>query len=150
MKIYNQWKNWTCMNYAYILACNKLWIDVDVEKVTKINAFTHPRAERLFQEAWYIKSIVTLPRPWLVDIWLRKWHYIVTWTWQWDFKKAAVPPYIMGQWWPSNHAFCIIEDMGDKWKCQNSWGEGWWDKWCFYILKSEFRNFRTPRRLVIT
>lgn len=148
-KVYNQWLNWTCWNYSYILACNRLWINVDIEKVTKINWLTHPRIEKIFIENWYIKWTIQLRTPALVDIWLKKGHFIVIGTSQGDFVKAGTPPYIMGQNWTFNHFFCIIEDLWDRWKCQNSWWKDWGENGCFYLMKNQFRMMGTPRRLVV-
>lgn len=149
LKVYDQGHRGTCWNHAYILACNKLGIDVDVAKVTQFNWLTHPRIEKVFIENGYIKWTIQLRSPNLVDLWLKKGHYIVIGTSQGDFVKAGTPPYIMGQGGKSSHFFCIIADLWDKWKCQNSWWENWGEKGCFYIMKNEFRMFGTPRRLVI-
>ena len=55
-----------------------------------------------------IKGLVKLSTPNVIDIWLKKGHYILT--------------------GDSAHYFCIVANMGDKWKIQDSQGTNFADK----------------------
>lgn len=80
-----------------------------------------------------------------VDFWLKKGHYIAAWTGKMDFDAVRHTPYINPFLWDKGHNFAIIADMWDMWKVQDSQGESFADKWCWYMKKSDFRQIKKFR-----
>lgn len=142
--ILNQWRDWTCANYAVMGVLSHKWIKYDLESLNDFNGLTYPIVEKLFKDRGLIKKFVPIPTPRLVDIWLKKWDWLITKTSTWNFKN---PPNVTFDG-TSHHFFIIKEDCGDRWKCQNSWGKGWGEGGCFYINKSDFKSLFIPRRII--
>lgn len=143
--IYNQWKSWTCANFAIMWVLSHMWVKFDYEDFNNFNGFTYPIAEQLFVAGGLMKKSVPIPTPKLVDLWINRWEWLVTKTSKWNFKN---PPNVTFDW-TSHHFFIIRDDLWDRWKCQNSWGKEWGDDGCFYINKSDFKSLFIPRRIII-
>lgn len=103
-----------------------------------------PLIEKLFIDSGLIDKFIKIPTTRLVDLWLRKWEYLLTWTNLGNFTSWNVTFD-----WKSNHWFVICEDCWDRWKILNSWGDSWWENGYWYIKKSDFSKLFTPRRIVI-
>ena len=116
----------------------------DIEKITNNFAPYIPLIEKLFIESGLIDKFIKIPTTRLVDLWLRKWEYLLTWTNLGNFTSSNVTFD-----WKSNHWFVICEDCWDRYKIQNSWGIEWGENWYWYIKKSDFSKLFTPRRIVI-
>lgn len=148
--IYNQWNKWTCSNYALMAILNHKWIKFDEEKLSKKNWFTYPALQQLFRDNWVNVQLISLPSVRLVDLWLKRWEYILVWTNLWDFTLSDNLPNTVELDWDSNHFFVIVKDLWDKWLIQNSWWEWWWMKGTAYLYKDKFSKLFTPKRVVIT
>jgi hypothetical protein len=96
-----------------------------------------------------VKKMIKLPTPKLVDLWLRRWEWLVTSTSRWDFTlhdNAELNIVEMDE--NSQHFFVITEDCWSRWKCLNSWWKEWWDNWYFYINKKDYKLLFTPCRVI--
>ena len=144
--ILNQWSRSNCWIYATIAILIHKWVNFDIAKFSEQKAPYIPLIEKLFKDSGLIDKFVQLKTPTVVDMWLKKWEYILTWSPRWNFDN---PPNITFDW-NTQHWFVICEDLWDRWKCINSWGEEWGDKWYFYIKKSDFKRLFTPNRIVIS
>lgn len=150
VQVLNQWINKTCATFSVMGVLLKYWIGFDLERLSLIKVPYYHQVEKLFKEEWLIKQFVKIPTPKLVDLWLRKWEWLITSTSRWDFtlndnKELNVVEFDEN----SQHFFIIVEDYGDRWKCLNSWGKEWGEGWFFYINKSDFKYLFTPRRVII-
>lgn len=147
--ILNQWSSPTCGNFALVAILQHMWVQYDWESILYVSAPYIPKLEKLFIEHGLIEKFVWLLTPRLVDIWLKKWEYLLTATFRWDFTLNDNKDWVIEFDEHSQHYFCIVEDCWDKWKCQNSWGKDWnWD-WYFYMKKSDFKYLLAPRRVII-
>ncbi len=148
MNILNQWQNPTCGNFAVMAILSNKWIGFDLERLSTIRVPYINQLEKLFIEEGLIKKFIKIPTPKLVDLWLRRWEYILAQTLRWDFSLEDNVWKMLEFDENYQHYFVIIQDCWDKWKCQNSWGKDWnWD-WCFYMKKSDFWYLMTPRRVI--
>lgn len=116
----------------------------DIEKITNNFAPYIPLIEKLFIDSGLIDKFIKIPTTRLVDLWLCKWEYLLTWTNLGNFTSSNVTFD-----WKSNHWFVICEDCWDRYKIQNSWGIEWWENGYWYIKKNDFSKLFTPRRIVI-
>ena len=117
----------------------------DIEKITNNFAPYINKIEKLFVASGLIDKFITINTPTVVDMWLKKWEYLLTSTSRGNFSN---PPNITFDW-KTQHFFIICEDLWNRWKCQNSWGKEWGDNWYFYINKSDFNYLMRPRRVII-
>ncbi len=115
----------------------------DIEKITNNFAPYIPLIEKLFVASGLVKQFIKIPTTRLVDLWLRKGEYLLTWTNLGNFTSSNVTFD-----WKSNHWFVICEDCWDRWKILNSWGDSWWENGYWYIKKSDFSKLFTPRRII--
>lgn len=144
-KVYRQAISGQCADYAMLIACQRLWIPITEEYMLStedlwiMNVFARLKADG------YLTDIETIKTAQWVDFWLKKGHYIVSGTWKHSFDEVRNPPYMNSFKWNKAHNFCIIADLWDKWKCQDSQGEWFADKWCWYMLKSDFRKLKNFR-----
>ncbi len=143
--ILNQWNRSNCGIWATMAILQNKWVNFDIAKFSEEKAPYIPIIENLFKNSGLIKEFVPLRTPKIVDIWLKKWEYILTGSPRWNYDN---PPNITFDW-NTQHWFVICENLWDKWKCQNSWGEEWGEKGYFYMRKSDFRYLFTPRRVII-
>lgn len=143
-KILNQWSSNNCANYALIAILQHKWIIVP-DELFLIDAPYIGKLEKLFREAGLIKKFIPVKTTKQVDRFLRLWEKLITCCYTGNFSN---PPNITFDW-KVQHFFVIVEDLWDKYKCQNSEWEDWWDKWYFYINKSYFRFLLTPRRVIV-
>ena len=144
MEILNQWQNKMCATFAVMGILLKYWIQFDLERLSKIKEPYYNQVEELFKNEGLIKQFIKIPTPKLVDLWLRRWEWLLTSTSKWNFNN---PPNVTLNW-TSQHFFIITEDCWDKWKCLNSWWKEWGEGWFFYINKSDFKYLFTPRRVI--
>lgn len=142
--ILNQWSRRNCGVFASMWILKHMWVIFDISEFQDKFAPYINQVEKLF--SGYIDKFITLNTPTVVDMWLKKWEYLLTSTSRGNFSN---PPNISFDW-KTQHFFIICEDLWEKWKCQNSWGEEWWDKWYFYIKKSDFKYLTRPKRFVIS
>ncbi len=143
--ILNQGNNDNCGTYAICWILQHYWVQFDFESVSKIREPLIMKLQNRFIALWLMKYFISLPNTRLVDLWLKRWEYLLTGTKLWNFNN---PPNVTFDW-NSEHYFIICENLGDRYKCQNSWGDQWGDKWYFYIKKSDFSRMFTPRRICI-
>ena len=148
-KILDQWQYKTCANHALCTILQHQWVEYDWSSILYVSAPYIPQLEKLFKERGLIDKFVSLPTPRLVDLWLKKWEYILCATFRWDFTLNDNKDWVIEFDEKSQHYVAIVEDCWDKWKCQNSWGESWGDKWYWYIKKSDFKYLLTPRRVIL-
>ena len=144
IQVLNQWQRMTCATFAVMGILLKYWIQFDLERLSTIRVPYYNQVENLFKDEGLIKQFIKIPTPKLVDLWLRKWEWLITSTSRWNFTN---PPNITFNW-TSAHFFIICEDLWDRWKCLNSWWKEWGDGWYFYINKSDFKYLFTPRRII--
>lgn len=144
VQVLNQWQRMTCATFAVMWVLLKYWIQFDLERLSSIRVPYYNQVEKLFKDECLIKQFVKIPTPKLVDLWLKKWEWLITSTSRWNFNN---PPNITFNW-TSAHFFIICEDLWDRWKCLNSWWKEWGDEWYFYINKSDFKYLFTPRRVI--
>lgn len=143
--ILNQWQRNNCWVWATMAILLKYWIQFDLATFQDVEAITIGQIENLFKEAGLIEQFVKLNTPTVVDMWLKKWEWILTKS---SIGNFSNPPNVTFDW-TTNHFFIIKENVGDTWKCQNSWWSEWGDGGCFYIKKSDFKSLFIPRRIVI-
>lgn len=147
-KILNQWSSNNCANYALIAILQNKWIIVP-DELFLIDAPYIGTLEKLFKEAGLIKKFLPLRNHKLVDLWLRKWEQLLTCTKRGDFTLNDNLGWLLEFDEKSLHFFVIIKDLGDKWLCQNSWGDKWdWDG-CFEMKKSDFRFIQNPCKVIV-
>jgi hypothetical protein len=147
-KILNQWSQKNCGVYALWAILQHKWIIVP-DELFLIDAPYIGKLEKLFKEAGLIKKFLPLRNPKLVDLWLRKWEYLLTSTKRGDFTLQDNIGWLVEFDEKSQHFFVIVEDCWDKWKCQNSWGEWYWDNWYMYMKKNDFRFIQNPCKVNI-
>lgn len=143
--ILNQGDKTNCGTFAIIGILQHYWVQFDFDTVSKIREPLIMKLQNRFISLWLVKYFIPLPNTRLVDLWLKRGEYLITWTKKGDFNN---PPNVTFDW-NSEHYFIICENLGDKYKCINSWGDQWGDKWYFYINKSDFSKMFTPRRIII-
>lgn len=145
--IYKQTRSWDCSNYSFLIALQKLWVNVDESYMLKDRDITYQAVESDLVADNKIKWLVKLATPTLVDLWLKKWHYILTWTSLLSFDSVRKPPYLQSFVWTWAHYFCIIDNLWDKWKVQDSQSINFADKWCWYIDKKDFKKLKACWRI---
>lgn len=141
--ILNQWSRSNCGVFSTMAILQHMWVNFDIAMFSEQKAPYINKIEKLFVASGLVKEFIPLRTSKVVDMWLKKWEYILTGTNLGNFSTKDVTFD-----WKSNHWFVICEDLGDKWKIQNSWGEEYWDKWYGYMKKSDFKKLFTPRRIV--
>lgn len=144
MTILNQWSRKNCGVFATMGIMQHKWIIFDIARFKDEFAPYINQIEKLFVASGYIDKFITINTATVVDMWLKKWEYLLTSSARGNFSN---PPNITFDW-KTQHFFIICWDYWDRWKCQNSWGEEWGDNWYFYINKSDFKYITRPRRLV--
>ncbi len=144
-KILNQGEQTNCGTYAIMWILQHYWVQFDFESVSKIREPLIMKLQKRFIDLWLVKHFIPLPNTRLVDMYLKRGEYLITGTKKWNFNN---PPNVTFDW-NSEHYFIICENLVDKYKCVNSWGDKWGDKWYFYINKSDFSKMFTPRRLAL-
>lgn len=142
--ILNQWQRNNCWVWATMWILIHMWVNFDIATFQDENATYINKIENLFVASGLIDKFVTINTPTVVDMWLKKWEFLLTKVSRWNFSN---PPNVTMDW-KTEHFFIICEDLWDMWKCQNSWWEEWGDNWYFYIKKSDFKYLFRPRRLV--
>ena len=143
-KILNQWSRSNCGVYWVMAILQHMWVNFDIARFSEQKAPYIPLIEKLFIESGLIDKFIKIPTTRLVDLWLKRGEYLLTWTNLGNFTSANVTFD-----WKSNHWFVICEDCWDRWKILNSWGDSWWENGYWYIKKSDFSKLFTPRRIVI-
>lgn len=138
--IYTQKIAWQCWQYAILNALQHMWVAITEEEILALGTMMGFLAmQNKLTKAWYIKSLTILWSEYLVDMWIKK-QPLVAKLIKNNFSSVHNPPYIndfKGTMW---HFVCLIEDMGDKYRYIDQQWENFWDKWCWYILKSDFKN----------
>ncbi len=147
--ILNQWQQTNCWTYAIMWILMHYWVQFDFDSVSKIREPLIMKLQKRFIDLWLVKKFVPILTARLVDLWLSKWEYLLVWTRRGDFSLINNVDWMVEFDESSEHYFIICENLWDKWKCQNSWGEEWGDKWYFYMRKSDFRYLFAPRRVII-
>lgn len=148
MMVYKQKVSWQCWNLAYLLACNKAWINITEEQILALPHFlTHTRAKNLLEPFWV--KVAECMTETIARNYLKKWFYLVSYIRVWDFSKAAKKPYILDFNWWSVHFFVIKEYNPETWlyRCQNSWWDKWWDWWDFYFHESNWKKLYDTQRV---
>lgn len=140
MNIYKQASIWLCGNYAFLYGLEHLGVPVTEQQILALGSFMGIEgAENRLRRAWLIKSVQTLISPKIVDLWLKKWHWLPTKMIRNNFTSARTPPHIQDFKWTTWHFVCIVEDLWDRWKYRDEQWEQWWDKWHAYIMKKDFK-----------
>lgn len=143
--IYTQTRAWDCADYAMLSACQKLGIDVnEKDNIYKEELSLQAVSDRLVKE-WKIKWLALIRAPMSIDMWLKKGHYIVCGTWKLSFDSVRNFPYLQAFNGNTGHNFCIVADLGDKWKVKDSQGPNFADHWYWYMLKSDFPKIKKFR-----
>ena len=142
--ILNQWSRRNCWVFATCWILQHMWVNFDIARFQDEFAPYINQIEKLFVASGLVKQFIKIPTTRLVDLWLRKGEYLLTWTNLGNFTSSNVTFD-----WKSNHWFVICEDCWDKWKILNSWGDSWWENGYWYIKKSDFSKLFTPRRVII-
>lgn len=149
MIVLNQWQLKTCATYSVMAILLKNNVKFDLERLKTIRVPYMRQLEELFVKEGLVKKFIKLPTPKLVDLWLRRWEWLVTSTSRWDFTLSDNEGWVVEFDEKSQHFFVITEDVGDKWKCLNSWWEEWGEGWYFYINKSDFKSLFNPCRVIL-
>lgn len=147
-KVYKQVKP-LCWPFAFLSALNNLGINLDE---TWANSFAKTFAStdhwiRVCVEQWLIKwwkDLLTIKQ---IDYWLAKWSYVITATNFMNHEWVRNPPYIHKFDWNGRHFFCLVEDLWDRWRVLDSWGEDFADKWTWYVMKKDFVKLMYPVRI---
>ncbi len=148
-KILNQWQRKNCGVWATMGILLHKWVVFSIDDYQDKSSPYPAGVENIFIEWWLIEKFLPVKTPALVDYWLRRGEYLLSWTSRWDFSLYD------NKWWViefderTRHFFYICENLWDKWKIGNSWWEWWWDKWYWYILKSDFAKLSIPKRIVL-
>lgn len=148
--ILNQWTSDNCWTFAICWILQHYWVQFDFESVSKIREPLIMKLQNRFISLWLVKHFISLPNTRLVDLWLARWEHLLTGTKRGDFSLFD------NVWWVvefdewTEHYLIICENLWDKYKLQNSWGESYGDKWYCYMKKSDFSKLFAPRRLVIS
>lgn len=121
----------------------------DIEKITNNFAPYINQIEKLFVASGLVKQFIKIPTTRLVDLWLKRWEYLLTGTNLWDFTLEDNVWWLVEFDWKSQHWFIIVENLWDKYKLQNSWGESYWENGYMYMKKSDFSKLFCPRRVII-
>ena len=149
MAILNQEDQTNCGTWAIMGILQHYWVQFDFDTVSKIREPLIIKLQNRFIALWLIKYFIPLPNTRLVDLWLARKEYLLTGTNFWDFTLGDNEWWLVELDWKSQHYFIIVENCWDKWKCQNSWGDGYWDKGYMYVKKTDFSKLFTPRRLAL-
>lgn len=144
MEVLNQWQRNNCGVWATMGILIKYWIQFDLATFQDVKAISINVIEKLFKDSGLIDKFIPILTPTIVDMWLKKWEWLLTKTSKWNFNN---PPNVTFDW-TSIHFFIICEDCWDKWKCLNSWGKEWGEGGFFYINKSDFKYLFIPRRVI--
>ncbi len=145
MTILNQWSRKNCGVFATMGIMQHKWIIFDIARFKDEFAPYINQIEKLFVASGYIDKFITINTATVVDMWLKKWEYLLTSSARGNFSN---PPNITFDW-KTQHFFIICEDLWNRWKCQNSWGKEWGEGGFFYINKSDFNYLMRPRRVII-
>lgn len=146
--IFNQWSRNNCWIWAVCAILQHQWIIFDIERFSELKAPYIPLIEKLFIESGLVSKFIKIPTTRLVDLWLKRWEYLLTGTNLWDFTLEDNTLWIVEFDWNSQHWFVIVWDCWDKYKLQNSWGEEYWEKGYMYMKKSDFSKLFCPRRII--
>lgn len=147
--VYKQTRNGDCSNYASLIALQRLRIQVDESYMLQDKDITYQMVEADLVKDGKIKGLVKLSTPNVIDIWIKKGHYILTGTSLLSFDSVRHPPHLQAFTGDSAHYFCIVANMGDKWKIQDSQGTNFADKWCWYVKKTDFAKLKACWRFDI-
>jgi len=148
--IYKQKISWPCGNYAYLVALNKLWVNITEEEILKLGNFlTSTRALNYLHTLYPKIDLKRMATPKLIDLELSRGWYVVTWSGNMDFNIVRNPPYINSLQWTKSHFFLIVENLWDKWKIQDSQWDKFADGGYWYLPKTLFKKLITPSRIII-
>ena len=145
--VYRQKRSWPCADYAMLIACQRLGIDVSEDYMLSTNEIGIASVARTLARDKKIKGILGINTQAWVDFWLRQWHYIVSGVGKMSFDEVRNPPHISNLSGSKGHNFCIIAKQGYMYKIQDSQGERFADKWCWYIHEKYLRFLKKFRIL---
>lgn len=149
MTILNQGDKKTCANYALMGILLQKWIKFDLERLSTIRVPYIGKLEELFKKEGLVKELIEIKTFRLVDYWLKRWEWLITATSRWDFTLEDNDGNALEFDEGTQHFFILVDSIGDRWKCANSWGEGYGEKGYFYMKKKDFKYLITPRRVVV-
>lgn len=144
-KILDQWNRRNCWVFWVMGILIHKWVNFSIAEFQDKKAPYINQIEKLFVESGLVDKFITINTPTVVDMWLKKWEYLITSTSRGNFSNYQNITFD----WKTQHFFIICEDLWDIWKCQNSWGEWYWDNWYMYMNKSDFKYLMRPRRIII-
>lgn len=143
--ILNQGSRRNCGIFATMWILQHMWVKFDISMFQDEFAPYINQIEKIFISSGLIYKFIPLNTSTIVDMWLKKWEYLLTSTSRGNFSN---PPDVTFDG-KSQHFFIICEDLWDKWKLQNSWGEEYWDHGYMYMMKKDFNKLLRPRRVII-
>lgn len=147
--ILNQWTRNNCGVFATMAILIHKWVNFSIAEFQDKKAPYINQIEKLFVASGLVKQFIKIPTTRLVDLWLKRWEYLLTGTNLWDFTLEDNVWWLVEFDWKSQHWFIIVENLWDKYKLQNSWGESYWENGYMYMKKSDFSKLFCPRRVII-
>ena len=152
--IFNQGPEWKCCNFAWIAALYILNPKLDLTRLleqtkTAPNLLTSWRAIKWFSERWYASKMQHVTNIQLKGLFSRKVPVIAKLNGiNWDVTKR--PPYICElEERTGSHVFIMVSEKDGLIKCQNSYGQSWWDKGYFYLPRALFNNLQDVCQIIV-
>lgn len=138
--IFNQWNRGQCQWYAFLAALYILDPSIDYAKIDKelqeVWDLAYPwKAGAWFQEKGYISSYEAI-EPIQMKALLNRNIPLITGSRFWDFLSIKDPDYLLSFNKDNKmfqHKYIIVSEDNGILKCQNSWGEQFWQDGYFYI-----------------
>lgn len=141
--IYKQTTAGQCASYACLNALQRMGADISEETMLSFpSMFGFPDIERTLVNRWIINGLSYVVSPRRIYNYLKEWIPLLCLIYHNNFDSVRNTPFIQDFKGRMNHFVCIVEDCGDFLKYVDQQGESFWDKWHWYIRKSDLSKTR--------
>lgn len=143
--IYTQKTRGPCADYAMLVACEQLWVDVTEEYMLSTKEIGITTVARTLVRDGKIQWVMGIDTQAWVDFWLRKGHYIVSGTGKMNWSAINHSPYQMDFLGNYGHNFCIVAKLGYMYQAQDSQWPDRYDRGFWYFHEKHLRNLKKFR-----
>lgn len=144
--IYTQKSQWECIRYAFLNALQLSGVKITEQEILAMEPMLwFPWMERNLKELWIIKWLEYPKNISTINWLLKRWNKLPCLIYRNNFESVKKAPYLQDFGGKMQHFVCIVEDCGDRFKVVDQQGENFWDKWYWYILKTDFTKIKVAR-----